>query len=469
MPGGKRTLLPVCKNVERSGERKACLLPLREKGHKRGYISVACSGGHQWVWCSSCCDCAKDGEGCTFSQHWFERDSFDTGKRNHMQRHNREGTFAGPASAAVAKSPHSKRQRDPPSGESPAPMAKSRSTSTSRAAGAGTQAHGRVGEHGTRVSGPTTITESPPPHGHAHHRGWGTRSALADAHSSRNSIDSSLARTAEAVLSFSRHNHTGSFRERDGSPPQHGMTSSSSSSSTSTGASPQLTFSGEIRVIQACKHMERKQKTSSCPCEVNIRLHKRGYLAVGCTAGHQYVWCSCCCDCRGGQGIGCSNPLHWTERDFFDTGKRNHMQRHQPDYDAVHDEHGTLMATIFPRQVAMPRKVRSTYSSPTSTSPKQATAAGPASSGLKWENGSPSPPASSRTQQQPFIARHVGELAQGGIPAGGLPPMRECLLPEAKHTQGCERSSSSDGSALEALADAALGMLWKAPVPADAA
>jgi len=45
------------------------------------------------------------------------------------------------------------------------------------------------------------------------------------------------------------------------------------------------------------------------------------------------------------------------ERDSFDKGRRNHMQRHLENYDANHDKDGQLMAMMAPRQVAMPRLV----------------------------------------------------------------------------------------------------------------
>ncbi len=73
-------LLPICKYVERSGERKACCLPVHTRSHKRGFIAVACMANHQWVWCEACCDCSSGGAGCSNPLHWMERDSFDTGK-----------------------------------------------------------------------------------------------------------------------------------------------------------------------------------------------------------------------------------------------------------------------------------------------------------------------------------------------------------------------------------------------------
>ncbi|EKX34069.1 hypothetical protein GUITHDRAFT_155847 [Guillardia theta CCMP2712] len=87
------TVLPTCKFVsKRVGT--TCEHPPIKSLHKRGHLSVACSAGHQWVWCAECCNCTRsctaDGQrkrGCTNPVHWFERDAFDTGKRNHMNRH----------------------------------------------------------------------------------------------------------------------------------------------------------------------------------------------------------------------------------------------------------------------------------------------------------------------------------------------------------------------------------------------
>mmetsp|Transcript_8830 Transcript_8830/g.29526 ORF Transcript_8830/g.29526 Transcript_8830/m.29526 type:complete len:219 (-) Transcript_8830:876-1532(-) len=67
----------------------------------------------------------------------------------------------------------------------------------------------------------------------------------------------------------------------------------------------------------------------------------------------RWVWCSYCCDC-GSAPMGCKNPMHWMERDSFDTGKRNHMQRHLENYDANNDEDGKFLASMAPRQVGMP-------------------------------------------------------------------------------------------------------------------
>jgi len=81
-------MLPRCKHVDRTAQQKQCTHALMIRKHKRGYLCVECEGaGHQWVWCEHCCGCGKGVHGCSVASHWFERDSFDTGKRNHMQRH----------------------------------------------------------------------------------------------------------------------------------------------------------------------------------------------------------------------------------------------------------------------------------------------------------------------------------------------------------------------------------------------
>ncbi|KAJ1473945.1 hypothetical protein T484DRAFT_1834199 [Baffinella frigidus] len=69
-------LLSTCKFVSK-GTRVKCPEVPRVATHKRGYLACACSAGHQWVW----------GRGCDTAAHWFERDAFDTGRRNHMNRH----------------------------------------------------------------------------------------------------------------------------------------------------------------------------------------------------------------------------------------------------------------------------------------------------------------------------------------------------------------------------------------------
>jgi hypothetical protein len=113
-------------------------------------------------------------------------------------------------------------------------------------------------------------------------------------------------------------------------------------------------ISSEVEILSRCKHVDRKRNREACPGALRIRNHKRGYLAVVCDRGHQWVWCSCCCDCKR-SGIGCSAMQHWMERDSFDTGRRNHMQRHVADYDANDDLDGAIMAELQPRQVAMPK------------------------------------------------------------------------------------------------------------------
>ena len=97
-----------CKFMDRkTGARKVCTSTVSRKKHRRGYCSVACAVGHTWVWCRNCCDCTLDENhlGCTNAVHWFERDSFDTGSRNHMQRHR-------PNTLSVSGQLNTKRKRD---------------------------------------------------------------------------------------------------------------------------------------------------------------------------------------------------------------------------------------------------------------------------------------------------------------------------------------------------------------------
>jgi len=87
--------------------------------------------------------------------------------------------------------------------------------------------------------------------------------------------------------------------------------------------SPMQMLTGGTQVLKGCKHMDRCQNRCSEP--LRIRGHKRGHLTVECAAGHQWVWCPLCCNCGT---KGCNQTTHWIERDCYDTGKRNHMQRH---------------------------------------------------------------------------------------------------------------------------------------------
>ena len=89
---GKPIVLPCCKFVGKQTQ-KGCKGKLHITPHKRGHLGVACSAGrHQWVWCALCCHCnggptGRRQRGCTNPSHWFERDAFDTGARNHMSVH----------------------------------------------------------------------------------------------------------------------------------------------------------------------------------------------------------------------------------------------------------------------------------------------------------------------------------------------------------------------------------------------
>lgn len=89
--------------------------------------------------------------------------------------------------------------------------------------------------------------------------------------------------------------------------------------------------SGNATLLAACKFVS-KRTCAECTGVPRLATHKRGYLACACSQGHQWVWCVKCCSCprpNGSKSRGCTNPGHWFERDAFDTGRRNHMNRHQ--------------------------------------------------------------------------------------------------------------------------------------------
>jgi hypothetical protein len=88
---------------------------------------------------------------------------------------------------------------------------------------------------------------------------------------------------------------------------------------------------GSSVLLSTCKFVS-KRTCVECPDVPRSATHKRGYLACACSQGHQWVWCAKCCACprpAGAKGRGCNNAAHWFERDAFDTGRRNHMNRHQ--------------------------------------------------------------------------------------------------------------------------------------------
>jgi hypothetical protein len=89
----KTTILQCCKFNSKHTQH-SCKGQLSIVTHKRGHLAVSCSTRHQWVWCPLCCTCnagkgaVADGKrGCAVSTHWYERDAFDTGARNHMNTH----------------------------------------------------------------------------------------------------------------------------------------------------------------------------------------------------------------------------------------------------------------------------------------------------------------------------------------------------------------------------------------------
>ena len=338
--------LHQCKHVDRTTKRMQCTAALHLRAHKRGYLAVACDAGHQWVWCAHCCDCSLGTRGCIMPAHWMERDSYDTGKRNHMQRHfTGEG---GLPSTGTGNEPTSKRLMEgrplPKVKEVPGikkmmfnsslgahqpmvtrgvPMGLHMSqvvAAAGSAAGSNLLGMPGLGVPGGMVPGASPLLQ------------------VAGVPLGGPNLNSSLYVTPKTTMLYM-------------SP----AASAAAQRNLWTDGSLAL-FSQGLQILQRCKHVDRKRNRMPCPCRLRTRNHKRGYLAIVCEAGHQWVWCSYCCDCARPQ-VGCSNPNHWMERDSFDTGRRNHMQRHLENYDANDDEDGQLMAMMAPRQVAMPKLV----------------------------------------------------------------------------------------------------------------
>ena len=337
--------LHQCKHVDRTTKRMQCTAQLHLRPHKRGYLAVACDCGHQWVWCSHCCDCSLGTRGCIMPAHWMERDSFDTGKRNHMQRHSAQpdnGSTAGTSGAGKPRTPDGRPMLKVK--ELPAPIKK-----IMLAPGigmqpflGGTQAVPGMeslpqllvsAAGGSAVGGLTAMPNGAP------------IVQVANVPVAVPNMNSSLYVTPKTAMLYV-------------SPGA----SNSAQNTLWTDGSVAL-FSKGLQILQRCKHVDRKRNRMPCPCRLRTRNHKRGYLAIVCEAGHQWVWCSYCCDCARPQ-VGCSNPNHWMERDSFDTGRRNHMQRHLENYDANEDEGGQLMAMMAPRQVAMPKLVIQSQTGP---------------------------------------------------------------------------------------------------------
>ena len=214
-------------------------------------------------------------------------------------------------------------------------------------------------------------------------------------------------------------------------------------------------IASEIEILSRCKHVDRKRNREACPGALRIRNHKRGYLAVVCDRGHQWVWCSCCCDCER-SGIGCGAAQHWMERDSFDTGRRNHMQRHVADYDANNDLDGAIMAELQPRQVAMP-KHRGGGS-------ETGEAAG---GGGGCETASGSEPrasyAASINDSQPdgSVSPQGEGVGVGGSPGPWGPQGRSLTPGEAVTGGGSVGSASPPATAARWGRDAALGQMWR--------
>jgi len=330
-------LLSVCKHQERSGGRKLCGLEVKQRKHKRGHIAVACSEGHQWVWCCHCCDCPgvrSAGAGCSDARHWMERDSFDTGKRNHMMRHSdvlratitEPSLVSGiapvdipsriPSDCRTTRVCGSKRRRSsespsrpssPPSDEAPPCKTSLGSPCCSSAGSSPSRCENKQGCRDYPSSSLSWLADM----NCGRHSSWAANGDVGNT-----PRDSSCVMTSPNLAS----------RAHSGSPQ-------SCPPSSPLGASPSASFDGRASlaehatILASCKHKSLSLNGAACGCSVQIREHKRAYLTVSCSAGHKYVWCSHCCDCRN-SGPGCTVSTHWMERDSFDTGKRNHMQRH---------------------------------------------------------------------------------------------------------------------------------------------
>jgi len=346
-------LLSVCKHQERSGGRKLCGLGVVQRRHKRGHIAVACSEGHQWVWCCHCCDCPgvrPAGAGCSDARHWMERDSFDTGKRNHMMRHLGAWCAAtnpapslvpgiaptdipspSPSDCRAAKVCGSKRRRSselpsssppppPPSDEAP-PCKIFLGSPCCSSAGSSPLQPSRCENSKGRNHHPSSALSCL---ADIDHDGDGTSSSSRQTSWAANDEVGSAPRDSSCGAAMMSPNLAS--RATSGSPQ-------SCPPSSPLGASPSASFDGRASlaehatILGSCKHKSNSLNGTVCGCSVQIREHKRAYLTVACSAGHKYVWCSHCCDCRN-SGPGCTVSTHWMERDSFDTGKRNHMQRH---------------------------------------------------------------------------------------------------------------------------------------------
>lgn len=331
--------LHQCKHVDRTTKRMQCTAALHLRAHKRGYLAVACDAGHQWVWCAFCCDCSLGTRGCIMPAHWMERDSYDTGKRNHMQRH--LAGDSGLPNAVPGVIHNTKRPLEARLKVKEGPGIKKMMINSGLQLGAPQQVLAGVplGVDGVaQVVVPVSATAPAAVPSLVGVPGGSPLMHVAGVPLGMPNLNSSLYVTPKTTMLYM-------------SP----AVAAASQRNLWTDGSLAL-FSQGLQILQRCKHVDRKRNRMPCPCRLRTRNHKRGYLAIVCEAGHQWVWCSYCCDCARPQ-VGCSNPNHWMERDSFDTGRRNHMQRHLENYDANDDEDGQLMAMMAPRQVAMPKLV----------------------------------------------------------------------------------------------------------------
>jgi len=232
-------VLHQCKHVDRKSNRMQCAQPLHIRCHKRGHLAVTCDAGHQWVWCRQCCDCGLGTRGCIMPAHWMERDSFDTGKRNHMQRHLNAPSKTGAESRPLPRTKDMYGFKkiavcvNPPGLASPSPVysvlcAEPRFSPILQ-----------TGSACAGIPGPAPVLQS-----------------------GMVCSPSSLLRASPTLQSYS----------------------------------PRVPWIDRVnllahgvQVLEKCKHVDRKQNRNPCKCALRTRNHKRGYLTVICEAGHQYV------------------------------------------------------------------------------------------------------------------------------------------------------------------------------------
>jgi hypothetical protein len=297
--------LHQCKHVDRTTKRMQCNAPLHLRAHKRGYLAVACDMGHQWVWCVHCCDCSLGTRGCIMPAHWMERDSYDTGKRNHMQRHLTGDGGGTPAThgvralqraldgrpmvkVKVKEVPFTQKKMIlnpglgvglPPfglPGIQPAPGLQ---------VGVDTLAQLAALQQASLVSSLSVL-----PGGAGVNVCLPNPPMLAASNPLNISLPVSGVSTLNAGIS-------GVYTVPKTTMLYLSPAATNVAARTLWTDGSLALFSQGLQILQRCKHVDRKRNRSPCPCRLRTRNHKRGYLAIVCEAGHQWVWCSYCCDC----------------------------------------------------------------------------------------------------------------------------------------------------------------------------